>query len=201
VAGVWCASTSDHVGWMPASASVTFLSRHSFVCLLASVDDLQVYADDTDMYFSEFTFTSAACKHDFTPRVADGLLYAALHGDEIWAELVHDDDAVAEYVERTINGVSWVSVALDDLRLDPVLTSAHPSPLDMCSSGSKKKGRRIKKECLEQAKRVQEQPIRCIHFFQQERRGFWIGGIRETCHVRCGNGGSVFRSSDHLALS
>jgi hypothetical protein len=127
-----------------------------------------VYADDTDVYFSEFTVTTGACELAFTPLVADGLLYAADHDDEILAAIVDN----VEYVERTIRGTSWVSVALDDLHLDPILTSAHPSPLDMCSSGSsKKKGRRTEKEgrtidsskCLEQARRVQEKPIRCIH--------------------------------------
>jgi hypothetical protein len=141
------------------------------------------------VYFSEFTFTSAACGNDFTPLVADGLLYAAVHDDKIMAAIVDN----VEYVERTIRGTSWVSVALDGLHLDPILTSAHPSPLDMCSSGSsKKKGRRTKKEgrtidsskCLEQARRVQEKPIRCIHF--SSKSGEIVGSAGYAKHATFG---------------
>jgi hypothetical protein len=112
------------------------------------------------VYFSEFTFTSAACYAHFTPWVADGLLYAAVHDDEILAAIIDDPG----YVERTIGDTSWVSVALEGLRLDPVFTSAYPSPHDMCSRGRKAKGTINTSNCLEQAWRVQDQPIRCIQY-------------------------------------
>jgi hypothetical protein len=114
------------------------------------------------VYFSEFTFTTSACQTQFQPLAADGLLYAVLHG-EILASALD-----AEYVERTIGGTSWVSVSLDGFRLDPSLTSAHPSPIDLCTRGE---GGIVDSNCIKEAKRVEDKPIRCIH----SRKGETVG--------------------------
>ena len=70
---------------------------------------LDLYASDEDVYFAEFTFTTAACTRNvcFQPLVADGLLYAILHGQ------IDPNAATAKYVEKTIGGKSWAFVSLD----------------------------------------------------------------------------------------
>jgi hypothetical protein len=67
---------------------------------------IDLYANDTDVYFSEFTFTRQRCNTFFAPIVADALLYSMSHG------LVTSNLVTGDYVEQTIADRSWVHVSL-----------------------------------------------------------------------------------------
>jgi hypothetical protein len=123
------------------------LGRH-----IPGVVRLDLYADEADVYFSEFTFTTDHCSLEFQPRVADGLLYAILHG-EIPMSAVD-----AEFVERTIGDTSWVYVPLDGIQLDSSATTTHPSPVDLCARFSD----RHRGECYNAARAVEDHPLRCL---------------------------------------
>jgi len=59
---------------------------------------VDLYANDTNIYFSELTFTSNQCEGYYRPIAADGLLYDLMHG------IVTPEQATPDYVERIING-------------------------------------------------------------------------------------------------
>jgi hypothetical protein len=122
---------------------------------------VDLYASETDVHFSEFTFTPAACQKDFLPRVADGLLYAICH-EKIPTSLI-----TPEFVRDSILGTSWVHIgpfhdgALST-RLSSRQGSAFPSPVDLCRAINITSNSNIYDDCIKTSKNVSHQDIRCI---------------------------------------
>jgi hypothetical protein len=92
---------------------------------------IDLYANDQDVYFSEFTFTRKRCETFFQPIVADALLYSMSNG------LVESHLVTSDYVEKTIADRSWVHVYLKpeepSLRAKQgLIASGYPSSLDLC---------------------------------------------------------------------
>jgi hypothetical protein len=83
---------------------------------------LNLYASETQVAFSELTFTTSNCNYNFWPIVGDGLLLA-LNTKEV------DSTAVtAEFVEEVISGTSWVKVEMDPFVRRPKADRGYPSP-------------------------------------------------------------------------
>jgi hypothetical protein len=113
---------------------------------------LDLYASETQVAFSELTFTSAHCRPNFSPIVADGLLFA-LNTKEV------DPTAVtAEFVEEVISGTSWVKVEMDPFVRRPKADRGYPSPVDLCYNGTTRKivghlpESSLDRECLREAR-------------------------------------------------
>jgi hypothetical protein len=92
---------------------------------------IDLYANDQDVYFSEFTFTRKRCDTFFEPIVADALLYSMSNG------LIDSNLVTADYVEKTIADRSWVHVSFEpeETRLrekQGLIASSYPSSLDLC---------------------------------------------------------------------
>jgi hypothetical protein len=117
---------------------------------------IDLYAGDEDIYFSEATFTTSQCKLAFHPAVADGLLFAAVHG------VVHRDDASrSAYIEEVIGGSSWGFVELQrGKQLHPSSASTFPSPLDLCEDYSSHED--SFKSCIQAAREASSYPVRCL---------------------------------------
>ena len=112
---------------------------------------LDLYASADQVFFSEMTFNSEACRWDYEPAVMDGLLYAVL-SQQIPAEQV-----TAEYVERVVNDQSWVLVQEPLVVGGPVQhVSSHPSPLDLCRQVANTE------ECLQMAQTLESHLVRCM---------------------------------------
>lgn len=137
---------------------------------------LDLYGGGDQVYFSEFTFTTAGCWRTFTPALTDGLLYALMKG-QISSEVVTPD-----FVERVLTDTSWVSLSMSDddeenkqLSADSWKGMAYPSPVDLCMQienaydGDDK--RRIRAElfdmCIQKAREVQNFDVRCIILTQK----------------------------------
>jgi hypothetical protein len=137
---------------------------------------LDLYASETQVAFSELTFTTTACKTNFFPIVADGLLFA-LNTKEV------DPTAVtAEFVEEVISGTSWVKVEMDPFVRRPKADRGYPSPVDLCYTGTRIKvfgqlpGNFLDAECIREARALnkdardrkrnahpkQSKPLRCL---------------------------------------
>lgn len=126
---------------------------------------------------AEFTFTTAGCGKNmrFSPRVADGLLYAVGHG-QIPPEVV-----TTEFVKRTINNRSWVLVmppsdgsAGDAEDETPAL--AYPSPVDLCESEEiRREG--LRSQCYEAARQVESSPLRCFQLRSVKSASTSIRGV------------------------
>ena len=71
---------------------------------------IDLYASENDVVFSEFTFTTFGCMPDFTPRVADGLLYAISHNQIPNPTVV----VTSSYVQKIVTDTSWVLVSLEE---------------------------------------------------------------------------------------
>lgn len=123
---------------------------------------IDVYGGGDQVWFSEFTFSTAGCWRTFKPRVADGLLYAIAHGK------VSPETATAEYVERLMSDVSWALVSFDEKQVKlSEFTGAYPSPVDMCAtledfSNDNAQRSEILETCLGEAKKIKDFPLRCI---------------------------------------
>lgn len=92
---------------------------------------VDLYAGGDDVYFSEFTFTTGACdkSNAFTPRVADGLLYAAEH------QLIDPSAIDSNYVRRVLQDKPWNYISLrDGIHVLPDQGGAYQSPVDMCQA-------------------------------------------------------------------
>ena len=90
---------------------------------------IDLYAGDDNIFFSEFTYTTAACgrRIGFTPRVADGLLHALQYG------VLDPSMATPKLVKSTIHDTSWVFLTLVNGRnLQPESSRTFPSPVDLC---------------------------------------------------------------------
>jgi hypothetical protein len=124
-----------------------------------------IYGGGGEVWLSEFTFTTAGCWRSFTPRVADGLLYAVAHG------MVSAESITADNVERVLSDDSWVVLSFDKNgdKL-PEYTGAYPSPVDMCTvleqfavdKQQNDKTMRLFQSCIKVAEKVQNHPLRCI---------------------------------------
>lgn len=110
---------------------------------------LDLYSSDTAVVFSELTFTTSACTVNFSPAVADGLLYSLKMRDLEPALLT------PEYVERTISENTWVELDTTIARRFTARKTS-PSPLDFC------RDRRDTQQCLVMARSVAEKPLRCF---------------------------------------
>jgi hypothetical protein len=122
---------------------------------------IDLYASDTDVYFSEFTFTRNLCRTDSSPKVVDALLYFIDH------KLIDTAQVTAEFVEQTLADRSWVQVALDsndDGRFPhtPSLltTQSYPSSFDLCKSRNATIAE--KKRCLRLVDPIQQYPLHCV---------------------------------------
>lgn len=92
---------------------------------------IDLYANDQDVYFSEFTFTRKRCDTFFQPIVADALLYSMSNG------LIASHLVTSDYVKKTIADRSWVHVSFEpeetSLRAKQgLIASSYPSSLDLC---------------------------------------------------------------------
>jgi len=147
---------------------------------------VDVYGGGTEVYFSEFTYTTAGCGRKFQPMVVDGLLYGLMKG-EIDAGMV-----TPEYIEDMLSDESWVMLSLkdDDGRDDGngsnrtmVSSTSHPSPVDLCMKFEEYGERKKRKEelfekCIRHLRKVRKYPLRCI---VSEKNGtkvhsFGVGG-------------------------
>lgn len=120
---------------------------------------LDLYASETDVYFSEFTFTTLACGYDFSPRIADGLLYAIDHG------ILPASVVTPAFVRDTILDSSWVHIpsGQQNAQLDFNASSAFPSPVDLCQAACGTiEGKQCYAACIDVAKSVGHDDIRCI---------------------------------------
>ena len=126
---------------------------------------IDLYAGENEIYFSEFTFTTAGCDAHFTPAVADGLLYAVSH-----ERISHEDSKQPEYVEGIINGIgSWALVGLNKQKEIRAMRH-YPSPLDLCEGYAfqddflDKPGIIFQQfnDCIDKARNVFSYPKRCI---------------------------------------
>ena len=128
----------------------------------AHIDEIvsiDLYANDEDVYFSEFTFTRNLCKTHSTPKIADSLLYFIDH------EMIHTSQVTASFVEQTIADRSWVHVALDskeaaDSGAKMLATTKYPSSLDLCKAlnGTKPK----MSHCLGTVDPIKTFPLHCV---------------------------------------
>ena len=120
---------------------------------------IDLYAGGNDVYFSEFTFTTAGCWRSFTPALADGLLYALMKNK------VSPNVVTPDYVERKLNDRSWVALSLDE-RMQIASINAHPSPVDLCLqfevTNDKELNEKLFASCIKTARKVQHSNIRCI---------------------------------------
>lgn len=122
---------------------------------------IDLYGGGEDVYFSEFTFTTAGCWRRFTPAVTDGLLYGLMKGR------ISPEVATPENIERMLTDESWVLLSLDEKSPRTTLLGAYPSPVDLCLQFEEFSERKKVKEdlydrCIQQAKSVQSQKVKCI---------------------------------------
>jgi bifunctional DNase/RNase len=123
-----CEETPKPKTWDRMLSIVKKMGEHipGIVCI-------DVYANDQDVYFSEFTFTRGGCHTFFEPIVADALLYSMSNG------LIESHLVTSDYVEKTIADRSWVHVSFEpeEPRLQAkqgIIASGHPSSLDLCQN-------------------------------------------------------------------
>lgn len=136
---------------------------------------VDVYGGGSEVYFSEFTYTTAGCWRRFQPMVVDGLLYGLMKG-EIDAGLV-----TTEYIEDMLSDDSWVMLSLKDHdggdghdgndgdgdNRTMVSSISYPSPVDLCMEFEEYADRKNKKEelfdkCIRHLRKVRHFPLRCI---------------------------------------
>jgi len=119
---------------------------------------IDLYASEEEVFFSEFTFTTAGCVDDvnYHPRVADGLLYAVAHG-EVPASI-----ATADFVKRTVENKSWVLLLPEEVKDGRSVgeTRAFPSPVDLCESDEIRQT--LRDACYEAAREAEVSPLRCF---------------------------------------
>jgi len=94
------------------------------------------------------------------PRVADGLLYAVLHGD------VPASAATPEFIRKTIMNKSWVLVPSENAsgfftNDDDVAARPYPSPVDLCETEFTE-SEVLRKSCYDSARDVKSSPLRCF---------------------------------------
>jgi len=115
-------------------------------------------------FLSEFTFSSGACKEgtmNWYPRVADGLLYAVLHGK------VPASAATPDFIEKTVTNKSWVLLPPKNTSnfstSDTFATAAraYPSPVDLCET-SFPDSEVLRKSCYDAARKVKYSLLRCF---------------------------------------
>jgi hypothetical protein len=128
---------------------------------LPGVVRLDLYASETEIYFSEFTFTTAACAFGFRPRVADGFLYALDH------ELLSPTSIITpDFVRDTILGTSWVHLSFlpgqSEIRLNLTSIAGFPSPVDLCRGATNTHHCNASTNCLSAAKSMASNDLRCI---------------------------------------
>ena len=119
---------------------------------------IDLYANDEDVYFSEFTFTRHQCREHFQPIVADGLLYSMSHG------LIESHLVTSEYVEKTIADRSWIHVSFEPNKPSPgrnmgLSARGYPSSLDLCRNQTTEKNVTI---CTQQAISASVFPLHCM---------------------------------------
>mmetsp|Transcript_27634 Transcript_27634/g.58035 ORF Transcript_27634/g.58035 Transcript_27634/m.58035 type:complete len:491 (+) Transcript_27634:105-1577(+) len=122
---------------------------------------IDVYGGGDEVWFSEFTFTTAGCWRTFQPIVTDGVLYAVQY-NKIPREVIN-----ADFIQKVLRDDSWVSVSLDNNGSHLTeYTGVHPSPVDLCSRLQEYADKAMKEtlfqSCIEEAKRLSSFPLRCI---------------------------------------
>ncbi|KAL7465461.1 hypothetical protein ACHAXS_005778 [Conticribra weissflogii] len=122
---------------------------------------IDVYGGGDEVWFSEFTFTTAGCWRTFQPTVTDGLLYAVQY-NKIPREVID-----ADFIQKVLRDDSWVSVSLDKNEIPvPEYTGTHPSPVDLCSKLQDYADTTMKEilfqSCIEEAKSLSSFHLRCI---------------------------------------
>ena len=141
---------------------------------------LDLYGGGDQVYFSEFTFTTAGCWRTFTPALTDGLLYGLMKGH------LSSEDVTPDFVERVLSDTSWVVLStIDDDKGRQLLANswkgmAYPSPVDLCMQienaydGDNKRAVRAKlfDACIQEARAVQNFDVRC--FIVMEKNGMQV---------------------------
>lgn len=121
--------------WSLMEKIVKDLGRH-----VPGVVSVDLYANETDVFFSEFTL-ARHCAKPFRPWVADSLLYK-LHHRKIELDAVTPD-----LVFGTIQGRSWLAVGWN--KNGKWRSASFPSAVDLCSAQT-----RIQpKKCLQLSQR------------------------------------------------
>lgn len=131
---------------------------------------LDLYGGGSEVYFSEFTFTTAGCWRTFTPALTDGLLYGLMMG-QLSTKVVTPD-----YVERVLSDTSWVALMSDNVdEREQISTNSwsgmvYPSPVDLCmqieNSYDGENKRVVRAElfngCMQETRAVQNFGVRCF---------------------------------------
>jgi hypothetical protein len=131
---------------------------------------LDLYGGGSEVYFSEFTFTTAGCWRSFTPALTDGLLYGLMMG-QLSTKVVTPD-----YVERVLSDTSWVALMSDNVdEREQISTNSwsgmvYPSPVDLCmqieNSYDGENKRVVRAElfngCMQETRAVQNFGVRCF---------------------------------------
>jgi len=131
---------------------------------------VDVYGGGEEVWFSEFTFTTAGCWRRFTPALTDGLLYGLMKGE------ISSDVVTPTYVERMLNDKSWVVISTVDegMRVaSTMLRGEFPSPVDLClefkkfgndegGGGGGATRNTPFERCIRKARSVQKYQLRCI---------------------------------------
>ena len=139
--------------WDKQLRIMQYLGRH----FPREVVRIDVYAGGDEVWFSEFTFTTAGCWRRFTPAVADGLLYGLMKGG------ISPDVVTPASIERLLTDDSWVLVSLDNR----TLSGSHPSPVDLCSTIERFSDKvRVKEilfhSCIRKLRPIRKFSLRCI---------------------------------------
>ena len=144
---------------------------------------IDLYGGGDDVYFSEFTFTTAGCFRRFTPILTEGLLYGLMKNK------ISPDVVTPNSIERMLSDKSWVALSLDK-NMSIKTMHSYPSPVDVClgfeiHNEKKKEGKewneRLFNSCIKEARKVQQFPLRCIFSENEGRRIRSIGTASKTC--------------------
>lgn len=151
-----CTGMSKPPMWDEMLLIVEQLGSH-----IEGIVSIDLYASDTEVYFSEFTFTRNICKTDSSPKIVDALLYFADH------KLIKPHQMTAQFVEQTLADRSWVQVALDsnDVRFPdtPSMfdTQSYPSSFDLCKN-MKEADADERKRCLQTVDPIKQYSLHCV---------------------------------------
>jgi len=123
---------------------------------------IDLYGGGSEVYFSEFTFTTAGCWRKFTPMLTDGILYGLMKNK------IPPETVTPESLEATLSDKSWVLVSLDKTT-NTVFVNEYPSPVDLCQTfniedtkKNKDFNEMIFSSCIQKARQVYSSSLRCI---------------------------------------
>jgi TupA-like ATPgrasp len=135
---------------------------------------IDLYASDSEIYFSEFTYTSNGCKYYYDPLVADAFLYGALY------EIFKPSQLTPTFIEAAINQRFFYIIpfmrhvnsidgkmhnALQDIRY----ITAHPNDWTTCRRAKWQISTNATEGCFATLVSLDKKyPIRCIGVTETE---------------------------------